>query len=203
MSTWNVLADDATIVRTVEALQANGITVHVVDDAAQAKAKALELIPQGSEVMTMSSQTNEAIGLNTELNDSGKYDSVKKKFAGMDPKTQQKEMNALGAAPDYTVGSVHAITQDGRLIIVSNTGSQLPAYAYACPHVIWVAGTQKIVASLDDGFKRIKEHVFPLEDTRAQKAYGVHSAINKHLVIEKEVQPGRLTMIIVKEVLGF
>jgi len=203
MSTWNVLAGDATIQKTAEALRANGITVHVVADAAQAKAKALELIPQGSEVMTMSSQTNEVIGLNTELNDSGKYDSVKKKFAGMDPKTQQKEMNALGAAPDYTVGSVHAITQDGHLIIVSNTGSQLPAYAYACPHVIWVAGAQKIVASLDDGFKRIKEHVFPLEDARAQKAYGVHSAINKKLVIEKEVRPGRLTLILVKEILGF
>lgn len=203
MNTWDQLPSDDTLSRTAAALQANGITVHVVSDAAAAKAKALELIPPGSEVMTMSSQTNEAIGLNAELNESGKYDSVKKKFAGMDHKTQQLEMNRLGAAPAYAVGSVHAITQDGRLIIVSNTGSQLPAYAYACPHVIWVAGGQKIVATLEDGFRRIQEYVLPLEDERAQKAYGVHSAINKQLVIDKEVQPGRLTLILVKEKLGF
>ncbi len=203
MSEWNNLADDAAIQKTATALEANGIKVFVANSGQEAKAKVLELIPQGSEVMTMSSQTLVALGLVNEFNESGKYDSIKKKFASMDPKKDQVEMNRLGAGPVFAVGSVHAVTEDGRVIIVSATGSQLPAYAYAAQNAVWIVGAQKLVKTLDDGFKRINEYVFPLEDARALKAYGGHSGINKMLVINKEVRPGRLTMIIVKEVLGF
>jgi len=203
MQKWKVLPDDSVIRAAVDALASNGIRALIVENGEEAKRKVFELVPEGSEVMAMSSQTNEAIGTYAFIDESGKYSPIKKKFAAMDPKTQQQAMNAMGAAPAYAIGSVHAVTKDGHVMIASATGSQLPAYAYAAMNVIWVVGAQKIVKDMDEGLKRIYEYCLPLEDVRAKKAYGYGSGVNKILIINKEVKPGRLTMVIVKEVLGF
>lgn len=199
---WNTLASDATIEKTMKALNANGITTFVAHTGVEAKQKVVELIPQGAEVMNMSSQTLETTGIASDILNSGNYTAVKNTLAKMDHKTQESEMRRLGAAPAWTVGSVHAITEDGHVFIASMSGSQLPAYAFSSAHVIWVVGAQKIVKDDEDAMRRIKEHVFPLEDARALKAYGVHSGINKLLIINKEIS-ARLTIIFVKEVLGF
>jgi L-lactate utilization protein LutC len=121
----------------------------------------------------------------------------------MDPKTQNREMQKMGATPEYMIGSVHAVTETGRVIIASMTGSQLAGYAAAAAHVIWVVGTQKIVPTLEDGLRRLEEYTLPLENTRALKASGINSSINKLLFVNKEFRPGRTTMILVKENLGY
>ena len=161
--------------------------------------------------MNMSSVTVDSIGLAKEINESGKYNSVRNKLVEMSrlPEGNRGSSTAplsgkkLGAAPEWAIGSVHAVTENGKVIIVSATGSQLPAYAYGSGHVIWVVGSQKIVKDIEEGFKRVEEYVLPLENERAMKAYGRGSGVNKELVVNKEVQPGRITMIIVKEKLGF
>ena len=186
------LATEESINKTKDALEKNGITVLVVENGGEAKEKVLQMVPQGAEIMNMSSVTVDSIGLADEINKSGKYDSVRKKI---------NKQN--GAAPEWVVGSVHAVTENGKVIIVSASGSQLPAYAYGSNHVIWVVGSQKIVKDIIEGFKRVEEYVLPLENERAMKAYGMPSSINKELVINKEVTPGRITMIIVKEKLGY
>ncbi len=197
------LADDNSISHTVEALKKNGITAFVVNNKEEAKKKVLELIPKGSEVMTMTSMTLEAIGIPQILNESGNYNSVRKKLMSMDRTKQASEMNRLGAAHEFVVGSVHAVTEDGSALIASNTGSQQGSYAYGAGKVIWVVGSQKIVKNFDEGLKRLYEYALPLEDQRARKVYGVGSGVNKMLVVNKEVQPDRIFMIIVKEKLGF
>jgi hypothetical protein len=209
MNTWTTLPDETIIAQTVAALANNGIQATVVENGAEAKKLVLEMIPQGSEVMTMTSVTADSIGLDEELNKTGgSYNPVRDKMYAMNKATHAKEMNQLGAAPEYAVGSVHAVTTDGVVLIASNTGSQLPAYAYAAQHVIWVVGAQKIVKDVDAGMKRIYEHVLPLESERARKAYGIPadrpgSNVSKLLIINKEVNPTRLHMVIVKESLGF
>lgn len=204
MKPWDALADDATIAKTIEALKQNGVDASVVLTGAEAKAKVLSFIPEAVEVMTMSSVTIDTIGLTEEINGSGRYQPVRDKLYAMNRDTDHVAMLKLGAAPEWTVGSVHAVTQDGHLLIASNTGSQLPAYVYGAANVIWVVGTQKIVADVDEGIKRINEYTLPLESERARKAYGVPgSAVNKLLIINKEVSPGRLTVVFVKERLGF
>lgn len=200
---FSKLATDASINKTIESLAKNGIKVLVVDSGQAAKAKVLEMIPAGAEVMNMSSVTVDSIGLAKELNESGKYNSVRVKFSKMDAKIQGPEMKKLGAAPEWAVGSVHALTEDGEIIIASATGSQLPAYAYGSSHVVWVVGSQKIVKDLDEGIERVYDYVFPLENARAMKAYGMGSGVNKKLTVNKEAIPGRITIIIVKEKLGF
>jgi len=197
------LADDATIQKTVEALKKNGISAIVVETEEEAKKKVLELLPQGSEVMNMTSMTLEAINVASELNESERFNSVHNKLNTMDQKTQGAEMRRLGAAPEWVVGSVHAVTEGGHVLIASASGSQLPAYVYAAGHVIWVIGTQKIVKNTEEGMKRLYEYSFPLEDERALKAYGMHSGVNKILIVNKELMPERITAILVKKKLGF
>ncbi len=200
---WDKLADNETIEKTIKALKVNGIEASVVENGDQTKKKVLEIIPAGAEVMTMSSTTLDSLGLTKEINESAKFNSVRNKLMSMDKKTQSRDMNAVGAAPQITVGSVHAVAEDGSVLIASASGSQLPAYAYAAEKVIWVVGTQKIVKNVEDGIKRIYEYTFPLEDERAKKAYGVGSGVNKLLIINKEKIAGRITLIFVKEKLGF
>ncbi len=204
MKPWEALADDVTIAKTIDVLKENGIDASVVATGAEVKEKVLSLMPEGAEVMTMSSVTLDTIGLTQEINGSNKYQPIRDKLYAMNRDTERVAMLKLGAAPEWTVGSVHAVTQDGHILIASNTGSQLPAYVYGSAHVIWVVGTQKIVATIEEGIKRIYEYTLSLESARAKKAYGVAgSAVNKILIINKEVVPGRLTVIFVKEKLGF
>lgn len=203
MVNWDKLASEKTIKKTIIALKASGIEAEVVENGERAKQKVLQLIPQGSEVMTMTSQTLEAIRLDKEINESGQYNAVRPKLTAMDRNTQSREMAKLVAAPDWVVSSIHAVTEDGHLLIASNTGSQLSAGAYGGGKIIFVVGTQKIVRDLEDGLKRIYEYSLPLEDARAKKVYGMPSAVNKILIINKEVMPERITVILVKENLGF
>ncbi len=200
---YGQLASEEAVQKTVQALGLNNFKVEVVENGEEAKKKALELIPEEAEVFTMTSQTLAAIGLDKEINESGKYNAVRPKLMAMDWKTQVREMAKLGAAPDWVVASVHAVTQDGHLMIASSTGSQLSAEAYAGGRVVFVAGTQKIVKNTAEGLKRIYEYSFPLEDERTRKAYGMPSAVNKILIINKEAMPERITVILVKENLGF
>ena len=69
--------------------------------------------------------------------------------------------------------------------------------------MIWVAGAQKIVKDLNDGFRRIQEHVVPLEEEHMQQLYKVGTAVNEMLIVNRATRPGRITLILVKEELGF
>lgn len=197
-SKFGKLASDESIAKTAEALSKNGIDVIIVNNKEEAKKKMFELVPKGAQLMTLTSMTLEALGLSEILN-SAEYGSIRNKFSEVDARTQRQ----LGAAPDWAIGSCHAVTEDGRLIWASATGSQLPAYASGAPQVILVVGTQKIVKNLDDGLKRLYEYSLPLEDIRALKVYKMHSNINKILIINKEFQPNRIHVILVKENLGY
>ncbi len=191
------LAADERVVKTARALQANNIQAVIVKNGQEAKEKVLELVPAGAEVMCMSSVTLDTIGLS-------ELDTVKKQLMAMDRATQGREMRKLGSAPDWTIGSVQAVTEDGQVVMASNSGSQLPAYAYGAGKVIWVVGVQKITANLDEALKRIYEYVLPLESERVKVAYGMDkSNVSKLLVINKEIVPERITVILVKEKLGF
>ncbi len=203
MSQWTQLASEQKIESTISALKANGIDALVAENGEEAKKKVLGLLPDGAEVMNMTSVTLDTTGISKEIQDSERFHSARKKLFSMDMKTQPAEIRRLSAAPEYAVGSAHAVTEDGKILIASASGSQLPAYAFGSGKVIFVAGIQKIVKNLEEGIKRIYEYVLPLEDKRARKAYGVGSGVNKLLIINKEAMPGRITMIFVKENLGF
>jgi len=203
MDTWSELPPDEIIETTVKALITNGINTVVAANGTEAKEKALALIPPGSQVMTMSSVTDQVIGLNEEIDNSGHFNSLRKKILAMDRERDKHEMKILASAPIFTVGSVHAVTEDGHVLVASRSGSQLPAYIYGADKVIWVAGAQKIVKDVPTGIKRINDYVLPLESARMMKVHGVGSDVDKLLIFNKEFIPGRVTFILVKERLGF
>lgn len=195
------LASDKVVQRTAQALKDNGIETFIVESGEEAKNKLFSLLPEDAEVFTSTSRTLDTLGIPAIVNE--KYDSVRVKLSTMDPKTQQREMIKMGAVPEYMIGSVHAITEGGTVVIASNTGSQLAGYAASAAHLIWVVGTQKIVSDMDEAIKRIYEYTYPLEDLRAQEAYGIHSNVSKMLIVNKEINPNRTKIILVKEKLGY
>ena len=206
MKDFKVLADQSTIEKAAEALKANGIEVFVAENGAQAKEKVYGLLPKGSEIMVMTSETLRTLGLEKEINESGDYVSVKPKIAKL-PESEARQKKYMGAAAPISIGSVHAVTEDGKVLVASNTGSQLPGYAYGSDKVVWVVGAQKIVKDIAEGEKRVYEYILPLESVRMRKAYNLpdtfQSFPSKLLIFNREVAKDRIKMVIVKEVLGF
>jgi acyl-CoA hydrolase len=206
---WATLASDDQITRTAAALEANGMRAIVVDTGDEARHQVFTLLPVGAEVMSMTSRTLETIGVAEEINEpsdmagSGRYDAIRPRLMQMDRDTQASEIRRVVTSPDYAIGSVHAITEHGEVFVASFSGSQLAAYASGAGAVIWVVGSQKIVPDHDAAFKRIDEYSFPREDERMREAYGMGSGVNKVLIVNREFMPDRITVILVKQELGF
>ena len=197
------LASDEQIECVAKALEANGMHTLITENGEEAKKIVLGLVPENAEVYTNQSKTLEKLGLFDEFDKSGRYNAVRPKVMSLDRKTQFDQIRKLRSIPDYIVGSVHAITENGKVLISSFGGSQLAPYASGAAKVIWVVGTQKIVKDLNEGFRRIEEYSYPLEDARLLAALGIHTAIGKTLIVNREVAPGRITIVLVKEELGY
>jgi hypothetical protein len=195
-------ATDDVVETTAAALRARGFEVRIAEDRAQALDLALGLIPTGSEVNQASSRTVDELGIGDAIVEREEYVALKPTLWSMDRATQGKQIRQIGSAPDVMVGSVHAITADGQIVTASASGSQVTAYAGGAGQVVYVVGSQKLVPDLDTAFQRIEEYVFPLEDARAQAAYGMHSAINKLLIVRGDF-PGRTSVVLVKDAIGF
>ena len=200
---FGTLADDTRVRRAAAALEANGISVLRAANAAEAKGIVLGLIANGTDVHHGASMSLDVAGITDEIDKSGRYASLRPRIFSMDRQTRADEIRRLSAAPDVMLGSVHAVTETGSLLAASMGGSQLGPYVSGAGRVILVVGTQKIVSDVEDGLRRINEYAFPLEDARAQAAYGIHSAVNKVLIINGEIVPRRITVVFVDEVLGF
>jgi acyl-CoA hydrolase len=196
------LPDDEALAATVVALEEHGFSVEVVDGLDAAREAVLARIPHGSSVMTNTSVTLEATGIADAINDGGPYESARNKMFALDFATQAREMKAIGGQPDYALGSVHAVTRDGTLVIASASGSQLASYAWGAANVIFVVGAQKLVPTLDAAHQRSYQHSLILEDARAQAAYGQHSSVGKILEIHQEL-PGRIHVVLVRQSVGF
>ncbi len=201
---WDTLADRDSIDWAISALNEYGMNASLVQTGAEAREKVLSIIPASDEVMNMTSMTLTDIGLDKDIMESGRYQATRNALAKMDRKTQELEMQRLGAAPPWAIGSVHAVTEDGSAMLASKTGSQMAAYVYGALKVIWVVGAQKIVADSDEGIKRIYEWSLPHERQRALEAYGpgTTTAVNKLLIFNGEQAKDRISIILVNEVLG-
>ncbi len=201
-SEFTELASDEQIATAAAALERNGIRPLLAATGADARGLVGSLLVDGAEVYNNTSQTLEAIGVADDIERSGRYQPLRLRLYRMDREMQRREMRTLAASPDYVVGSVHALTEGGSLLIASASGSQLGPLASGAAQVILVIGAQKIVGDVATGMRRIYEYCYPLEDARARRAYGVPSGVNNILIINKAVTPGRVTAIIVNERLG-
>lgn len=209
MKKYTQIPSDEIINKVIETLATNNIEAFAVENGEEAVKKFFELVPEGSGVFTNTSTTLDQLGLTDEINNSGKFVSLKNevvKLAKEAPNDTVKRKQ-VGSVMPYAVGSVHAITQDGHIVMASGSGSQIPGYAYGADHVVWIASANKIVKDIDEGFKRIYEHILPLENARMKKVYGPQSGSDprKILIVNRESDNNkdRIKLILVKEVLGF
>jgi hypothetical protein len=155
---------------------ATGFGAVVVERGQEARVQVRELPVDGAEVFNNTSATLESTGVAEDIERSGRYQALRLRLYRMDREMQRREMRQLAAAPEYVVGSVHAVTDGGSLLIASASGSQLGPLVSGAAHVILVIGGQKIVADTETGLRRIREYCYPLEDARARKLTGCRAA---------------------------
>lgn len=196
-----VAAGDGQLGRAAGALRERGYTVHLVDTAADARRLVIDLLPTDKSVFASVSETLRLSGIAAVIDESSEFRSVRRQAESLDGDFQAKIK--LGAAPDVVVGSVHAVTEDGRMVAASATGSQLAPYAAGAGRAIWVVGAQKIVPDLDTALRRIRTYSLPREWRRMQEVYGQSSVIGKILIFEQEALPDRGTVVLVREAIGF
>jgi hypothetical protein len=189
--------------RAAAALTAHGFAVEILDDAAAARTRIKDLIPEGASVFTGASETLRLSGIDEDINKSGRYDAMRTRGLTMDRTTQMDEIRRLLASPDVIVGSVGAVTETGSLVVASASGSQLPGYAGGSARAIWIVGAQKVVPDLSSALRRIEDHCLPLENDRAMKIYGQPSALNRVLILNAEPHPGRGIVLLLREAIGF
>lgn len=206
MNTFDTLANDEQINKVVSGLKERGLEGIVVENKEEALEKIKEMIPSGASVMNGASQTLEQIGF-VEYFKSGKHswNNLHTAILAEKDPVKQAQLRLLSSISDFYLGSVHAISEDGQLLIASNSGSQLPHIVFTSKNIIFVVGTQKITASLDESMKRLEQYVFPLEDKRMKEVGYGGSSINKVLIFKKEnTMLGRkVSVILIKEKLGF
>jgi acyl-CoA hydrolase len=199
---FTALADDRTLDETIAALEDRGFSTDVVEDLDSARDRVLARIPTGASVMTNTSVTLQETGIAAAIDEDDGYESARNKMMALDFATQAQEMKAIGGQPDYALGSVHAVTRDGVLVIASASGSQLASFAWGAANVIFVVSTRKLVPDLDAARERIFQHSLKLEDARALAAYGQNSFVGKILEIHQEL-PGRIHIVFVRRPVGF
>jgi L-lactate utilization protein LutC len=199
---FTVSAPEETLQRVAARLRERNIETLIVNNGDEARQVVLERLPQGAEVHSGKSKTLQDAGIFDAIMNPEHYNALRHRSLKMDRKTQMAEIRKLVAAPDYMLGSVNALTEDGILVVASATASQLGPYAGTAGKVILVVGSQKIVPDLDAAFRRIHEYVLPWEDAQVRKALNIGSFVGKTLLIEREWVNERMTVILVREPIG-
>lgn len=195
-------ASEETIQRVAQRMQERNIKVVVVDDGNQAREVVLERLPEGAEVHSGRSKTLQDAGIFDAIHDVSRYDALRPRIFKMDRQTQAREIRKLISGPDFMPGSVNAITEDGILVVASASSSQLGPYASMTGKVILVVGSQKIVPDLETALRRIRDYVLPWEDAQVRKVMNIGSFVGKILLIERGWVNGRMTVILVRQLMG-
>jgi hypothetical protein len=195
-------ASEAELEALADRLRERNFEVVIVQNGQAAKSAVMERLPEGASVHSGKSKTLEDAGVFEELMNSHRYDFLRRRTNQMDRMTQRDEIRRLTSSPDVMLGSAHAVTKAGQIVITSASGSQIGPIASGAGKLVLVIGSQKIVPDLDTAFRRIEEHVFPWEDARLREAMNIGTKITRTLILDRDFMPGRTTIILVREPIG-
>jgi hypothetical protein len=200
---WSRIPSEQDIAATVAALEKSNITVIRVKDGASALEKIKELIPPGSEVMNGTSTTLIEIGYEDLMNGQHNWLDLHKAIISDNDERTRNDLRHRSITSEYFLSGVNAIAQTGQILACDASGSRVGAWPFGAQNLILVSGVNKIVPTLQDALKRIWDYAYPLEDARARKVYGTPSQIGKCVILAKEGRPGRTTLILIEEILGY
>jgi hypothetical protein len=201
---WNGLPLPGVVERTVKAIENRGIHVIPAENGDKALAALGALIPSGAEVMNGSSTTLAEIGYD-DLIASGRsgWKNVHDLITAEDDGAKRAELRRKSVTADYFISGANAIAETGEIVACDASGSRVGAWPFAAGHLVIVAGTNKIVPTLDDALRRVWDYAYRLEDARAKRAYGIPSVIGKCIILAHEMNRGRVTLILIREALGY
>jgi hypothetical protein len=199
--TFARVAQAESIHRAAEGLTERNYTTHVVDTVADARALVRDLLPRDKAIFTANSESVRLSGLVADIDEGDEFVSVRAQLSGLDPADIRAQIT-MGAVPDVIVGSVHAVTEDGVLVVTSFSGSQLGPYAAGAEQVIYLVGGQKVVPDLDTAMRRVRSHCLPLV-RNVMRERGMDSFMGKTLILEREFLDDRATVVLIKEAIGF
>jgi len=201
---WSRIPDDATIERTVAAIEARNIRVILADTAEDALRTVVDLIPEGAEIMYASSTTLVEMGFDRVLRENRKgwrdYHAV---ITAENDAGKRHALRRKSVAADYFLSGVQAIVESGEVVGCDKSGSRMGAWPHAAAHLILVSGVNKIVPTIDDALRRCRDYCLPLENQRAKRVYGTPSYIGKHVILDREDTDGRITLVLIREQLGY
>ncbi len=196
--------DRGRIERTFGALRERGVEPAFVPDRAAALATVLEMLPKGKLVSHGTSTTLIEIGLVDALRDPAagiRYGNLEWQSEA-DAEKRGRLRARITAESDVFLGSVQAICETGEVLGADASGSRQMGYVYGPAQVIWVAGMNKLVPTLEDGLRRLREIALPQEDARMKRTGAPGSFLGKIVIYARE-RPGRIRLVLVGEKLGF
>ena len=196
--------------KRIKNLENNGFEVIEVSDATEAFNKAKEFIKDGQKIGLGGSTTVAQIGLLEYLTKLDNIELCNQYEEGIS-KDENLERRRQGILSDLYITSCNAITKDGYLVNVDGDGNRVAAQIFGPKKVLLIVGKNKLVDSVEDGFKRVSEVSIPLNiDRMNSKAismgkephYNSDNIANKFTYITGD-REGRTTIILVNEELGF
>ena len=203
---YTQLASTESVEKTMKGLESRRFKSLVLESGKDAFEYIKKAIPKGASIMNGSSVTLEDIGF-VEYLKAGEHgwNNLHAAILAEQDQAKRAELRKHSVVSDYYLGSVHALTEEGEMVIASNTGSQQPHLVYTSPNLILVVSTKKIVPTLVSAFERIEKHVVPLEDEHMKKLYGSGTMRNKTVILhgESPMMKRSVTVVLVKENLGF
>jgi L-lactate utilization protein LutB len=201
---WNRIPSPDIVEKTVREIEKRGIKVILAPNGEEALSVLKKIIPPGAEVMNGSSTTLIEIGFEEYVShgQSG-WKLVHTSITTENDDRKRAELRRKSVTADYFLSSANAIASTGEIIACDASGSRVGAWPFAAGHLILVVGINKIVPTLEDGLNRIRNYAYRLENTRAMKAYGTPSVMGKCVILAQEKNEGRITLILVKEALGY
>jgi L-lactate utilization protein LutB len=190
--------------KTVHEIEARGIKVLISRNAEEALDVLKKIIPPGAEVMNGSSTTLIEIGYE-EFITGGRsgWKSIHDLIKAENDNEKRADLRRKSVTADYFISGANAIASTGEIIACDASGSRVGAWPSAAGHLILVVGINKIVPTLNDALNRVREYAYRLENVRAQKVYGTPSVIGKCVILAHEKTEGRVTLILVREALGY
>lgn len=206
MSKFNELVDSSVLSNAENNLKSNGFLVEIAETKSEALDKIKSMIPGGSSVMNGSSTTLNQIGFVDYLKE-GKHgwNNLHANILAEIDKEKQAKLRKESILSDFYLGSAHAVSETGEVLIASATGSQLPHLVFTSQNIILVVSTKKIAKDFSEAMTRIEEHVVPLEDERMKSVGYPGTVYSKLLVLRSEpaMMGRKVTILFVKEDLGF
>ncbi|MEI9477341.1 MAG: lactate utilization protein [Deltaproteobacteria bacterium] len=199
------------IQETIHAINRNNMEGIYAKDREEALNEILARIPPNATVSHGGSYTLQELGI-TEILRKGEYRYLRQQI---DPNEEEEhDIRIKSFSSDVYLTSVNAITRAGELIAIDGFGNRVACLLFGPQKVLVVAGRNKIVDTLEDGIKRIKEYAAPIHAKRrgwdlpctktgtCVDCRDPRRICNKLAILQYERNRGRTTVILVGEDLG-